>query len=73
MMTKIIASYMSKLLHEMDQNKESTIKKMKKFQLSILELSNDEDQVKQQSDEDVLKYMMKIPRRVFKLILRVKR
>lgn len=52
MMTKIIASYMSKLLHEMDQNKESTIKKMKKFQLSILELSNDEDQVKQQSDED---------------------
>lgn len=51
-MTKIIASYMSKLLHEMDQNKESTIKKMKKFQLSILELSNDEDQVKQQSDED---------------------
>ena len=30
-MTKIIASYMSKLLHEMDQNKESTIKKMKKF------------------------------------------
>ena len=52
MMTKIIASYMSKLLNEMDQNKESTIKKMKKFQLSILELSNDEDQVKQQSDED---------------------
>lgn len=52
MMTKIIASYMSKLLHEMDQNKESTIKKMKKFQLSILELSKDEDQVKQQSDED---------------------
>ena len=45
MMTKIIASYMSKLLHEMDQKKESTIIKIKKFQLSILELSNEEDQV----------------------------
>ena len=45
MMTKIIASYMSKFLNEMDQKKESIISKIKKLQLSILELSNEEDQV----------------------------